>query len=218
MSRIAVVVFPGTNCEHDTVGALRSLGAEAELVWHRQDELSEFDAVVLPGGFAHGDYLRTGAIARLSPVMGAVAEIARQGRPVLGICNGFQILCEAGLLAGALIANAGLSFICRWVEVEVISTRSMLTALLRPGQIIRIPLNSYEGNYVDPSLSGRVVLRYVDDPNGSQGRAAAVTNEEGNVVGVMPHPERGSDDLLGSSDGLGLLQSFLAATGVGAGV
>ena len=218
MSRIAVVVFPGTNCEHDTVGALRSLGAEAELVWHRQGQLNEFDAVVLPGGFAHGDYLRTGAIARLSPVMGPVAEMAHQGRPVLGICNGFQILCEAGLLPGALIANAGLSFICRWVDVEVISIRSMLTALLRPGQVIRIPLNSYEGNYVDPSLSGRVVLRYVDDPNGSQGRAAAVTNKEGNVVGVMPHPERGSDDLLGSSDGLGLLQSFLAAARVGAGV
>ena len=218
MSRIAVVVFPGTNCEHDTVGALRSLGAEADLVWHRQDRLDEFDAVVLPGGFAHGDYLRTGAIARLSPVMAPVAEMARQGRPVLGICNGFQILCEAGLLPGALIANAGLAFICRWVEVEVISTRSMLTSLLRSGQIIRIPLNSYEGNYVDPGLSGRVVLRYVDDPNGSQGRAAAVANAEGNVVGVMPHPERGSDDLLGSSDGLGMLQSFLAAARVGAGV
>ena len=218
MSRIAVVVFPGTNCEQDTVSALRSLGGEAELVWHRQDRLDDFDAAVLPGGFAHGDYLRTGAIARLSPVMGPVAEMARQGLPVLGICNGFQILCEARLLPGALIANAGLSFICRWVDVEVVSTHSVLTSLLRPGQMIRIPLNSYEGNYVDPSLSGRVVLKYVDDPNGSQGRAAAVTNAAGNVVGVMPHPERGSDDLLGSSDGLGLLESFLAAARVGAGV
>ena len=218
MSRIAVVVFPGTNCEHDTVSALRSLGAQAELVWHRQDRLDEFDAVVLPGGFAHGDYLRTGAIARLSPVMGPVARMARQGRPVLGICNGFQILCEAGILPGALIANSGLSFICRWVDVEVVSTDSILTSQLRPGQIIKIPLNSYEGNYVDPGFSGRVVLKYVDDPNGSQGQAAAVANLAGNVVGVMPHPERGSDELLGSSDGLGLLNGLLAAARVGAGV
>jgi phosphoribosylformylglycinamidine synthase len=218
MSRIAVVVFPGTNCEHDTVSALRALGAQAELVWHRQDRLDEFDAVVLPGGFAHGDYLRTGAIARLSPVMDPVARMARQRRPVLGICNGFQILCEAGLLPGALIANTGLSFICRWVDVEVVSTDSVLTSQLRPGQILKIPLNSYEGNYVDPGFSGRVVLKYVDDPNGSQGQAAAVANEAGNVVGVMPHPERGSDELLGSSDGLALLDSFLAAAGVGAGV
>jgi phosphoribosylformylglycinamidine synthase len=218
VSRVAVIVFPGTNCEHDTVSALRSLGAEAELVWHRQDHLDDFDAVVLPGGFAHGDYLRTGAIARLSPVMGPVAKMTRHGRPVLGICNGFQILCEAGLLPGALIANSGLAFICRWVDVEVVSTDSMLTSLLRPGQILRIPLNSYEGNYVDPGESGRIVLRYVDDPNGSQGRAAAVANEAGNVVGVMPHPERGSDELLGSADGLGLLEGFLAAARVGAGV
>jgi phosphoribosylformylglycinamidine synthase len=218
VSRIAVVVFPGTNCERDTVSALRSLGAEAELVWHRQDRLDDFDGVVLPGGFAHGDYLRTGAIASLSPVMGAVAEMASHGRPVLGICNGFQILCEAKLLPGALIANAGLSFICRWVDVEVVSTQSMLTSRLRTGQIIRIPLNSYEGNYVDPSLSGRVMLKYVDDPNGSQGRAAAVANPAGNIVGVMPHPERGSDDLLGSSDGLVLLESFLASSRVRAGV
>ena len=218
MNRIAVVVFPGTNCEQDTVRSLRSLGAEAELVWHRQDRLDDFDGVVLPGGFAHGDYLRTGAIARLSPVMGPLTEMARHGRPVLGICNGFQILCEAGLLPGALIANAGLAFICRWVEVEVISERSMLTSLLHPGQILKIPLNSYKGNYVDPGRSGRVVMRYVDDPNGSQDQAAAVSNQEGNVVGVMPHPERGSDELLGSSDGLALLESFLAASRVGAGV
>lgn len=218
MTRVAVVVFPGTNCEHDTVHAFRSLGAEAELVWHRQDTLDGFDAVVLPGGFAHGDYLRTGAIARLAPVMGPVAGMARAGRPVLGICNGFQILCEAGLLPGALIANSGLAFLCRWVEVEVISDRSVLTSLARPGQVLKIPLNSYEGNYVDPSLSGRVVMRYVGTPNGSQGGAAAVTNLDGNVVGVMPHPERGSDELLGSADGLILLEGFLASARVGAGV
>ncbi len=218
MSRIAVVVFPGTNCEHDTVYALRSLGAEAELVWHREDNLDGFDAVVLPGGFAHGDYLRTGAIARISPVMGAVAAMAGTGRPVLGICNGFQILCEANLLPGALIANSGLAFICRWVEVEVTSNRSALTSLAAIGQVLRIPLNSYEGNYVDPSLSARVVMRYVDTPNGSQGGTAAVANLEGNVVGVMPHPERGSDQLLGSADGMVLLEGFVASARVGAGV
>lgn len=218
MSRIAVVVFPGTNCEHDTVHALRSLGAEAELVWHREDNLDGFDAVVLPGGFAHGDYLRTGAIARISPVMGAVAAMAGTGRPVLGICNGFQILCEANLLPGALIANSGLAFICRWIEVEVISNRSALTSLADIGQVLRIPLNSYEGNYVDPSLSARVVMRYVDTPNGSQGGTAAVANLEGNVVGLMPHPERGSDELLGSTDGMVLLEGFVASARVGAGV
>jgi phosphoribosylformylglycinamidine synthase I len=209
--RIAVVVFPGTNCELDTVQVLSALGAEAELVWHRQPDLDGFDAVVLPGGFAHGDYLRTGAIARFSPVMQGVAALAQSGRPVLGICNGFQILCEAGLLPGAFIANSGLSFICRVVEMEVASSTSALTAHTLPGQIVRLPLNSYEGNYVDPSLTGRVVLRYTDNPNGAQGGAAAVANEAGNIVGVMPHPERASDRLLGSTDGLALLEGFIAS-------
>jgi len=209
--RIAVVVFPGTNCELDTVQVLQALGAEAELVWHRQPDLNTFDGVVLPGGFAHGDYLRTGAIARFSPVMDGVAALAESGRPVLGICNGFQILCEAGLLPGAFIANSGLSFICRMVEMEVASSTSALTAHTLPGQMMRLPLNSYEGNYVDPSLTGRVVLRYTDNPNGAQGGAAAVANEAGNIVGVMPHPERASDRLLGSTDGLALLEGFIAS-------
>lgn len=209
--RIAVVVFPGTNCELDTVHAFRSLGAEADLVWHRQANLNGFDAVVLPGGFAHGDYLRTGAIARFSPVMEAVAGFAQAGHPVLGICNGFQILCEAGLLPGAFIANSGLSFICRMVEMEVASSTSALTAHSLPGQLIRMPLNSYEGNYVDPSLTGRVILRYTDNPNGAQGGAAAIANEAGNVVGVMPHPERASEPLLGSTDGRDLLEGFIAS-------
>ena len=215
--KIAVVVFPGTNCELDTVQVLAALGAEAELVWHRQPELDRFDAVVLPGGFAHGDYLRTGAIARFSPVMDGVAALAESGRPVLGICNGFQILCEAGLLPGAFIANSGLSFICRMVEVEVASSTSALTAHTLPGQMMRLPLNSYEGNYVDPSLIGRVVMRYTDNPNGAQGGAAAVANEAGNIVGVMPHPERASDRLLGSTDGLALLEGFIASAATVAG-
>jgi phosphoribosylformylglycinamidine synthase len=207
--KTAVVVFPGVNCEHDVVHALGALGGEAELVWHRDTDLSDFDGVVLPGGFAHGDALRTGAIARFSPAMGEVARLAGMGAPVLGICNGWQMLCEAGLVPGAHIANRDLSFICRFEEVEVVDTDSILTRAARPGQILRIPLNSYEGSWVDPSGAGRVVLRYVGDPNGSQGRAAAVSNTAGNVVGVMPHPERASDELLGSADGRVLLESFL---------
>ena len=207
--KVAVVVFPGSNCEHDVAHALETLGGVPDLVWHRDTDLSEFEGVVLPGGFAHGDALRTGAIARFSPVMAEVTRMAGSGAPVLGICNGFQILCEAGLLPGALIANRDLSFICRFVEVEVVDTDTILTRAAREGQRIRIPLNSYEGNWVDPSGEGRVVLRYVGDPNGSQDRAAAVANQTGNVVGVMPHPERGSDPLLGSADGLVLLEGFL---------
>jgi phosphoribosylformylglycinamidine synthase len=207
--KVAVVVFPGTNCEQDVVHALTALGGDAELVWHRETELEGFDGVVLPGGFAHGDYLRTGAIARFSPVMAEVGRMAAEGRPVLGICNGFQVLCESGLLPGALIANRDLAFICRFVDLEVVDTGSILTAAAELGRRIRIPLNSYEGNWVDPSGSGRVVLRYVDNPNGSQQSAAAIANANGNVVGVMPHPERGTDLLLGSSDGQVLLEGFL---------
>ena len=207
--RTAVVVFPGTNCEHDVVHALTVLGGEAELVWHRETDLSGFDGVVLPGGFAHGDYLRTGAIARFSPVMSEIERMAAEGRPVLGICNGFQILCEAGLLPGALIANRDLAFICRFVDLEVTDTDTVLTRTAEVGQRVRIPLNSYEGNWVDPSHTGRVALRYMDDPNGSQQSAAAISNDAGNVVGIMPHPERGVDDLLGSGDGKVLLEGFL---------
>ena len=203
--RTAVVVFPGTNWEHDVIHALEALGGEAELVWHRETDLSRFDSVVLPGGFAHGDYLRVGAVARFSPVMTEVRRMADDGLPVIGICNGFQILCEAGLLPGALIANRDLAFICREVEVEVTDTNSVLTSGAELGQRLRIPLNSFDGNWVDPSGTGRVVMQYVDDPNGSQGRAAAVANEAGNVVGIMPHPERAMEELLGSSDGRVLL-------------
>lgn len=207
--RVAVVVFPGVNCEHDVAHVLETLGADVDLVWHREEDLSGFQGVVLPGGFAHGDYLRTGAIARFSPVMREVSRMAAEGAPILGICNGWQVLCEAGLVPGAHIANRDLSFICRFVEVEVVDTNSILTSAASIGQRLRIPLNSYEGNWVDPTHQGRVVLRYVADPNGSQERAAAVCNDTGNVVGVMPHPERASDELLGSTDGIVLLEGFL---------
>lgn len=207
--RTAVVVFPGVNCEHDVVHAIEAIGGEAELVWHRDTDLSGFGGAILPGGFAHGDALRTGAIARFSPAMREVARLAATGAPVLGICNGWQVLCESGLIPGAHIANRDLSFICRFVEVEVVDTASVLTRAAEIGQRLRIPLNSYQGNWVDPSGEGRVVVRYVDDPNGSQGRAAAVSNASGNVVGIMPHPERATDQLLGSTDGVILLESFL---------
>lgn len=208
---VAVVLFPGSNCEHDVVHAIRALGGEAEIVWHRDTDLAGAEAVVLPGGFAHGDALRTGAIARFSPVMTEVVRMAESGSPVLGICNGFQILCEAGMLPGALIANRDLRFICRMVEVEVTNTDTVLTRRAQIGQRLRIPLNSYEGNWVSPSGEGRVVVRYTDDPNGSTDRAAAIANALGNVVGIMPHPERATDLLLGSDDGNVLLEGFLAS-------
>jgi len=187
------------------------VGGRAELVWHRETDLSGLDGVVLPGGFAHGDYLRTGAIARFSPVMREVERMATAGDPVVGICNGFQILTEAGLLPGALIANRDLRFICRWIEVEIVDTGTVLTSGLEEGSVQRIPLNSYEGNFVDPSGTARVVMRYTDDPNGSQGRTAAVANAAGNVVGVMPHPERGVEEILGSTDGRSMFESLVAA-------
>jgi phosphoribosylformylglycinamidine synthase len=225
--KVAVVMFPGTNCEHDVVWALSRLGAEPELVWHRHTDLDGFDGVVLPGGFAHGDYLRTGAIARFSPVMAAVERHAAAGTPVLGICNGFQILCEAGLLPGALVANRDLRFICRPVEVRVESTDSMLTRAAQVGQVLRLPLNSYEGNYIAPAGElarlegqGRVMLRYCDaagvvddatNPNGSTNAIAGIASEAGNVAALMPHPERAAEPILGSVDGRILLESFLAS-------
>lgn len=215
--RVAVVVFPGTNCEHDVVHAVRLLGASADLAWHRDTDLSGADGVVLPGGFAHGDYLRTGAIARFSPVMTEVARLAAAGAPVLGICNGFQVLCEAGLLPGALIANRDLSFVCRFVTVRVESTDSVLTRSAAVGDVLSIPLNSYQGNYVRPDGDDvNVVLRYHgDSPNGSADGIAGVANGAGNVAGLMPHPERAVEDLVGSADGRVLLESFLASVPVG---
>jgi phosphoribosylformylglycinamidine synthase subunit PurQ / glutaminase len=216
--RIGVVVFPGTNCELDVVWAVEQLGADAELLWHGDRTVHGVDAVVVPGGFAHGDYLRTGAIARFSPVMDAVAEHAADGGPVIGICNGFQVLTEAGLLPGALQKNTGLTFVCDTVELEVVSTRSALTNRATAGAVLRVPINHFEGNYVcdDATLrrlhdEDRIVVRYVRNPNGSLDDIAGISNEAGNVVGLMPHPERASSPLLGSADGVVLLESVLAA-------
>ncbi|HEX5588327.1 MAG TPA: phosphoribosylformylglycinamidine synthase subunit PurQ [Acidimicrobiia bacterium] len=217
---VGVVLFPGTNCELDVVRAVEQLGADATLLWHGDESVGGCDAVVVPGGFAHGDYLRTGAIARFSPVMRAVSVFAADGGPVVGICNGFQVLTEAGLLPGALQKNAGLRFLCQTAELRVETSRSVLTGLAVPGSVLRVPINHFEGNYVcDPDTlrrlrdDDRVVVRYVDNPNGSLDDIAGIANEAGNVVGLMPHPERASDPLLGSDDGIVLLRSLLAAAG-----
>ena len=223
-ARVGVVVFPGTNCEHDTVLALERVGATASLVWHTDERLEGFDAVVLPGGFAHGDYLRPGAIARFSPVMQAVSRFAAAGGPVLGICNGFQVLTEAGLLPGALVKNRGLRFVCAPARVRVDSDRSLLTAGVECGTQLQIPVNHFSGSYVCDARTlaelrdtGRVVLRYVENPNGSVDDIAGIASPGGNVVGLMPHPERASDALVGSADGLPLLSALVtAAAAVGA--
>ena len=221
MSRVGVVLFPGSNCEHDVVEAVESLGGKGEVVWHGSSSLPDVDAVVLPGGFAHSDYLRPGALARFSPVMDAVRRFAGEGGPVVGICNGFQVLTEAGLLPGALQKNAGLKFVCTAVELRVETARSVLTSAATAGDVLRIPINHFEGNYTcDPSTldrlkaEDRVVLRYVDNPNGSTDDIAGICNQAGNVVGLMPHPERASSALLGSEDGLVLLRSLLSGAGV----
>jgi phosphoribosylformylglycinamidine synthase subunit PurQ / glutaminase len=219
-ARVAIVVFPGTNCELDVARVVTGLGGEPELVFHTETTLGNADAVVVPGGFAHGDYLRTGALARFSPVMTAVAAHAASGGPVVGICNGFQVLTEAALLPGALQKNAGLKFRCETVACRVESTRSVLTSRARAGSVLRLPINHFEGAYTcDPATlerlraEDRIVLRYVENPNGSLDDIAGITNVAGNVVGVMPHPERASDALLGSADGVVLLESLLVAAG-----
>jgi phosphoribosylformylglycinamidine synthase len=216
VTRVGVVLFPGSNCEHDVVEAIGLLGGEAEIVWHGEHTLPDVDALVLPGGFAHGDYLRPGAIARFSPVMPAVDAFARGGGAIVGICNGFQVLTEAGLLPGALQKNRGLKFLCTTAEVRVESTDSALTAQAQSGQVLRIPINHFEGNYTcDPATlkvlkaEDRIILRYVDNLNGSVDSIAGICNEGRNVVGLMPHPERAVDAILGSDDGAVLLESLL---------
>ncbi|MDQ3877063.1 MAG: phosphoribosylformylglycinamidine synthase subunit PurQ [Actinomycetota bacterium] len=217
--RVGVIVFPGSNCEQDVVTALASFDIEAQIVWHGDSKLDTIDVVVLPGGFAHGDYLRTGAIARFSPVMDAVVDHADRGGLVLGICNGFQILCEAGLLPGALRKNQGLKFMCRWVDLRVDNARTPFTALAERGQILRIPINHFEGNWyaddetlADMNANDQIVLRYVDNPNGSADDAAGIINRAGNVFGLMPHPERACESILGSTDGRLILGSLLEQT------
>ena len=217
---VGVVTFPGSNCELDAVEAIEALGGRAELLWHADTSVGQADAVVLPGGFAHGDYLRPGAIARFSPIMDAVRDHAASGGPVVGICNGFQVLTEAGLLPGALQKNRGLKFLCTTTRLRVETCRSALTAEADVGDVLRIPINHFEGSYTCDAdtlaqLRGddRVVVRYLDNPNGSVDDIAGVCNEARNVVGLMPHPERACHPLLGSTDGSVLLRSLLVSAG-----
>ena len=216
--RTAVIVFPGSNDDRDAALALESLGAEATLVWHAERELPDVEAVVLPGGFSYGDYLRCGAIARFAPVMEAVRGFADDGGLVLGICNGFQVLCEAGLLPGALRPNASLEFVCADVSVTVESTATPFTAGCTAGQRLVIPVKHGEGCWTaDDALAervaerGQVVLRYLAEVNGSRERIAGLANEEGNVLGLMPHPEHAVDPLLGPTGGVPLLEGLVAA-------
>ena len=226
--KFAVIVFPGSNCDHDAYHAAKHvLGAEAEFVWHKDTSLKDADVVVLPGGFAHGDYLRTGAIARFSPVMQEVKRFAAAGGPVLGICNGFQVLTEAGLLPGALLRNRSVKFQCEQVHVRVEQTDTPFTSSARPGQVLRLPIAHGEGNfYAEPDVLERieknrqVIFRYTNaagevtpeaNPNGAVNNIAGLCNEARNVVGLMPHPERACELALGSSDGLVVLESVMKA-------
>ena len=225
--RVAVITFPGSNCDYDLYKAAQQVG-EARFVWHRERGLGDFDAVLLPGGFSYGDYLRPGAIARMSPVMEDVIGFARDGGPVVGICNGFQVLCEAGLLPGALVRNASLRFESRDVHLRVERADTLFTNEYRDGQVLRMPIAHGDGSYVadDDTLEAleaerRVVFRYVDpdsgeptpasNPNGSLRNIAGIMNERGNVLGLMPHPERATESLLGSTDGYGVFTSLASA-------
>jgi phosphoribosylformylglycinamidine synthase len=232
--KFAVVVFPGSNCDHDAYYAAQHvLGQQAEYIWHKDTSLKGADAVILPGGFAHGDYLRTGAIARFSPIMREVKKFADAGGPVLGICNGFQILLEAGMLPGAMLRNRTVQFHCEHVLIKVEQTDTPFTLACRPGQLLRIPIAHGEGNYyAEPDVIARleknrqIVFRYTNEegvptdasnPNGAAANIAGLCNEQRNVVGLMPHPERACEMALGSADGLVLFESVIEAVKHGAG-
>ncbi|MBK6313932.1 MAG: phosphoribosylformylglycinamidine synthase subunit PurQ [Blastocatellia bacterium] len=226
--KFGVVVFPGSNCDHDAYHVIsKVIGQPVDFIWHRDSDLDGYDCIVLPGGFSYGDYLRTGAIASLSPIMRSVVKFADHGGIVLGICNGFQILCESGLLPGALLRNASLAFACRHVNLRVERSDTMFTRDYEKGQVLSIPIAHGDGNYFcdDETLErlegeGQVLFRYVDakgeptpdsNPNGSRNNIAGIINDRGNVLGMMPHPERASEDALGSADGRGIFTSLAAA-------
>ncbi len=226
--KFGVVVFPGSNCDHDAYHVVsKHVGQPVDFIWHRETDLSAYDAVIVPGGFSYGDYLRAGALASFSPVMNSIKEFAARGRYVLGICNGFQILCEAGLLPGALLRNCDLHFICEHTHVRVETSDTPFTNELKTGAVLRLPIAHAEGNYVcddavfqELTREDRIIFRYTDargnasdetNPNGSRASIAGICNRERNVLGLMPHPERACEDLLGSSDGRGIFSS-LAAT------
>jgi phosphoribosylformylglycinamidine synthase I len=224
--KFGVVVFPGSNCDHDAWYALgKVLHQPVEFLWHQSEQIKGFDAILLPGGFSFGDYLRTGAIARFSPVMRAVDQFARSGGLVLGICNGFQILCEAGLLPGVLQRNAGMRFVCKQVHIRVENSDTPFTAAAKPGQVLQVPIAHGDGNYycdaatlAELERNKQIVFRYTTpdgredaaaNPNGSLANIAGVCNRERNVVGLMPHPERAVESALGSADGVAIFRSLI---------
>jgi len=217
--KIGVVVFPGSNCDHDAwYAASSNLGQQAEFIWHDSASLGDVDAIILPGGFSYGDYLRCGAIAKFSPVMKAVKEFANDGGLVLGFCNGFQVLTEAGILPGALVRNSGLKFICKTIDLEIVTTDSPFTNQASKGQTLRLPIAHGEGCYVADertldqlAAEDQIALRYREDCNGSLRNIAGVLNARRNVLGMMPHPERASDPLMGNTDGLIILESVVGA-------
>jgi phosphoribosylformylglycinamidine synthase subunit PurQ / glutaminase len=217
--KFGVIVFPGSNCDHDAFyAASQNLGQKAEYIWHDSPTLGDVDAVILPGGFSYGDYLRCGAIAKFSPVMNAVRKFAQEGGLVMGVCNGFQILVESGLLPGALIRNHSLKFICREVELRVETARSPFTSASEKGAVLRMPIAHGEGCFIadertldELEAEDRIAFRYVNNPNGSLRDIAGILNRERNVMGMMPHPERATEPLMGSSDGLAVFQSILQA-------
>jgi phosphoribosylformylglycinamidine synthase len=224
--KFGVIVFPGSNCDHDCYHVIKHiLGQECRFLWHREKSLGDVDSVVVPGGFAHGDYLRSGAIARFSPIMAAVADFAGRGGPVLGICNGFQVLLEAGLLPGAMLRNRDLKFICRYVHLRAENTDTPFTRLMKPGQVLHIPIAHNEGNWFadagtlkEMERNGQIVFRYCDEagevtdasnPNGALGNVAGITSRGGNVLGMMPHPERCAEAILGGEDGRLIFESLI---------
>ncbi len=224
--KFGVVIFPGSNCDQDAYFAVRNvLKQPVEYIWHQETDVSGFDCIILPGGFSYGDYLRTGAVAKFSPVMNAVSEHVKKGGRLIGICNGFQILCESGLLPGTLIPNTGLRFICKYVNVRVANYKTDFTNLCSDGQVLSIPIAHHGGNYYADSEmlkqiedNNQVILRYCDEagnvtaeanPNGSLNNIAGIVNEKGNVAGMMPHPERAVEKILGSDDGKLILQSIV---------
>ena len=219
--KIGVIIFPGSNCDRDALYAVERVGADPVELWHADADLKGVDAAILPGGFSYGDYLRPGAIARFAKVMTPLEDFARSGGPTLGICNGFQVLTEAHLLPGALLRNTHMRFVCRRVRVRIETARTPWTASCEPGEELTLPVAHNEGNYFADSETlaqleeeERVVLRYLDNPNGSANDVAGICNEDRNVVGIMPHPERVSDDLLGSDEGLRLLRPVLVGARV----
>lgn len=215
--KFAVIVFPGSNCDVDMFHAIKDeLGEEVDYVWHDTENLDEYDAILLPGGFSYGDYLRCGAISRFANAMKAVQKAAEQGKPILGVCNGFQILVESGLLPGALMRNENLKFMCRTVQLRVENNETMFTSQYEKGAVINIPIAHGEGNYYCDEATlkqleenNQIAFRYVENPNGSVSDIAGIVNEKGNVLGMMPHPERAVDELLGGAEGLKVFQSIL---------